>query len=115
QDFAGVHRAHSIDGTGHDHVSMVVDDLDLGRPRCGPDETHAELIVHTDAVLALAVAVQRFQPVTGRRTEELQRSRSIELRELANRDVLERTEPAWISAFIERPRELAAERLDHRG
>jgi len=44
---------------------MIIDDLDVFRICAGPPETHAKLIVYADAVLAVAVAFQCFQTVSG--------------------------------------------------
>ena len=45
---------------------MVIDDFHIECMSFRPAKTDPPLIVDTDAVLALAVAFQRFQPVTGR-------------------------------------------------
>src|SRR5262245_13764699 len=42
---------------------MVIDDLDVLRATRCPYETHPELVVDADAVLAGAVAFQCFQPI----------------------------------------------------
>jgi hypothetical protein len=46
---------------------MVIDDLNLGRPRrpFGPLEANPPLVIDTDAVLALAIALERFEAVAG--------------------------------------------------
>ena len=44
---------------------MIVDDLDTLRAFRGPTKAHAPLIVDSDAVLPGAVALERFQAVTG--------------------------------------------------
>jgi hypothetical protein len=44
---------------------MIIHDLDLNRPVRGPAEANALLIVDPNAVLALAIALQRFEPITG--------------------------------------------------
>ena len=46
---------------------MVVDDLDIVGPVVAPDEADAPPVVDADAVLALAVVLERFQPVTRRK------------------------------------------------
>lgn len=46
--------------------SVVIDDLDVPHAVLGPDEADAKLVVDANAVLALAVSRQRFQPVARR-------------------------------------------------
>ena len=50
---------------------MVVDDFHVVGVAIPPHEADAILIIDPDAVLALALAVQRFQPVSGRHTQKL--------------------------------------------
>jgi len=45
---------------------MIVDDLNIPSFTIAPYETHSPLVVDTNAVLTLAVAVQHFQTVSGR-------------------------------------------------
>jgi hypothetical protein len=54
---------------------MIVDNLHVEWPRrsVSPLEANPPLIVNTDAVLALAVAYQRFKTVPGQRGEISQR------------------------------------------
>jgi len=52
---------------------MVVDDFHVVGVALPPHEADAILIIDPDAVLALALAVQRFQPVSGRHTQIIQR------------------------------------------
>jgi len=61
---------------------MVVHDLHIGRIRAGPPEADTPLVIHPNAVLTLAVASKRFQPVSGRRPEIGQCSRRVNLIEL---------------------------------
>jgi hypothetical protein len=67
-------------------TSMVVHDLHVRRSVTGPSEADPELVVDTDAVLALSVAPQLLQPISRRRAQEIQRMRSIQHRELARCD-----------------------------
>lgn len=81
-----MHRPHAV--LKHNcSPSMVVHDLDVFRASLRPAETHAELIVHADAVLSFAIAFQGFQVVARRRAQERQRLRRIELRQFACRRV----------------------------
>ena len=57
---------------------VVVDDFYVPRISIDPAETDPPLIVDADAVLALAIALQRLECVTGRRAELLERLRSIQ-------------------------------------
>jgi len=66
---------------------MVVNDLDVFRPCGGPPEANSPLVVDADAVLPGTVTRQSFQAVARRRLEELQRFRSIQLRQLARGDL----------------------------
>jgi hypothetical protein len=45
---------------------MVVDDFDIFGARLCPTEANSPLIVDPDRVLANAIALERFEPVTGR-------------------------------------------------
>jgi hypothetical protein len=66
---------------------MVVNDLDVFRPCGGPPEANSPLIVYADTVLPGTITRQSFQAVAGRRPEELQRFRSIQLRQLSRGDL----------------------------
>jgi hypothetical protein len=48
---------------------MVVHDLDVFRTLHSPAKTDAELIVDAHAVLSAAIAMQGFEPVSGRRSQ----------------------------------------------
>jgi hypothetical protein len=63
QDFAGMNA-----DTGHLLTSgMIVDDIDVGWPFIGPAEADPPLLIHSDATPPDPVALEWFQPVTGRR------------------------------------------------
>src|SRR6185503_9922417 len=53
--------------------SVIIDNLDVRRARRSvrPLKADAPLIVNPDAVLALAIAFQRFEPVAGQRRQVL--------------------------------------------
>lgn len=51
---------------------VIVDNLYLGGFAVFPDETDAPLVVDADTVLTLAVALERFEPVAGRRPQIVQ-------------------------------------------
>jgi hypothetical protein len=42
---------------------MIIDNFHIVRVRVLPTETDAPLVIHSDAVLAFAVALQSFQPI----------------------------------------------------
>lgn len=92
---------------------MVVNDLDVFRAGRRPAKTQAELIVHTDAVLACTVALQALKPVTRRRAQELQGLRRIQLRQFARRDFGDSRKPLALTGLEQRLRVGAAEAPDH--
>jgi hypothetical protein len=61
---------------------MVVDDFHVVGFTLPPHEADAILIIDPDAVLALALAVQRLQPVSGRHPQIIQRHRGMQQEEL---------------------------------
>jgi len=93
--------------------SVIVDDFHLDGAIRGPHEADAELIVDSDAVLALALAAQRLQPITGRRPEVAQFDRAVQLREFARGDAADRPEVTSLPGLEERPCRGAAEAPDH--
>ena len=79
---------------------MVVHDLNVVRVFALPAEANPILIVHSDAVLAGAVAPQWLKPVAGRQLQVAQLLRAIQLRELAERHPLDLRRQAVISAAL---------------
>ncbi len=61
---------------------MVVDDFHVVGIAIPPHEADAILIIDSDTVLALALAVQSLQPVSGRHTQIIQRHRGMQQEEL---------------------------------
>src|SRR5271163_4884999 len=57
---------------------VVISDFDLERVGRSPPETHPPFIVYPDAVLALTVALQRFQTVARHATDIGQRRRRVQ-------------------------------------
>jgi len=51
---------------------VIIDDFNVVNISAIPNEADAELIVNTDAVLAIAVASKRFQAIAGRSLQILQ-------------------------------------------
>jgi hypothetical protein len=74
----------------HKSSLMIVDDLDVVSVAIFPNEANAPLIINANAMLALAVASQRFQAVARGSQQGSQRSRTIEVQQLPARDALKR-------------------------
>src|SRR5215471_15388193 len=72
---------------------MVIGDFHVVRVAVLPDEANAELIVNPNAVLALTVALQRFQPVARRRLEIVECVGRMHHSKFAERDALDRLKP----------------------
>ena len=68
---------------------MIIDNLDCFGGAIAPDEADAPLVVDPDAVLSLAIAFERFEPITGRRANIGQLSRRVEHIELATGGLFE--------------------------
>ena len=64
---------------------MVVGDFDVGGVAVTPDDAHAELVVHPDGMLAVAIAFEGFQPVGGRDAERVERDSRVQHGELTLR------------------------------
>jgi hypothetical protein len=58
---------------------VIVNDFDVFSACVGPTEAHAELIIHTDAMLSRAVALQRFQSIAGEHPQIVQSARDLQL------------------------------------
>lgn len=66
--------------------SVVVDDFDVGGIRAQPAETQAESVVDANAVLAFAVAAQRFEAVAWRDAQVVEAPGPVELFQFAPGD-----------------------------
>jgi len=51
---------------GHSLTSMIINDLDIKGIIITPDKAHAPLIVHSNAMLSLAIMAQCFEPIARR-------------------------------------------------
>jgi hypothetical protein len=89
---------------------VIIDDLDLVRVAIGPYKTDPSLVVDSYAVLALAIAEEFLEPVSGRNPEILQRLRVVQHRELPPRDVLDAPKPRTALSVEERFGVFAPER-----
>jgi len=58
---------------------VVVHNFDLMRAIVFPDKANAALIIHADAVLAFAVALQRFELIAGWNSQAREICRRVEL------------------------------------
>jgi hypothetical protein len=94
--------------------SMVVDNLDIMRVMPDPPEADAPLVIDPDAHLSGALAFQRFEPVSRRVPQVLDRPRRIQLAQLLQCPILNvaRKFPARLAPPYAH-RLFALERLDH--
>lgn len=92
---------------------MIVHNFDVLGACRRPPKAHTELIVHSDAVLADAVPLERFKPISRRHPQVFQPARDLQLAKLASRDRLDAHEPRDPPALRKRFRVWALERLDH--
>lgn len=93
---------------------MVVDDFDVESISARPAKTDAPAVVDPDAVLPQAVAVKSFEPVPGRRAQELERAGGMEQREFPFRLCSNLEPPAWAPTREKRPGVLVGKPFDHR-
>jgi hypothetical protein len=75
----------------------------------------SQLFIDPDAVLAGPVTLQGLEPVAGRRTQERQRFRGVELRELAGSHAGDAPESPRSAGLEQGPRVRAAKAPDHGG
>lgn len=92
---------------------MVVNNFDVNGSSRRPDETHTPLIVDANAVLTGSIALERFQAIARRRSQEIERQGSVQLRQLSLGDRCDRSKAPGTLAFEQCLRVLAPERLDH--
>jgi len=69
---------------------MVIDNFDVDRAGCavGPLKANPPLVIDTDAILALPIALQCFQPVAGQGGEIFQTGRRLCTIYAARRDLM---------------------------
>jgi hypothetical protein len=92
---------------------MAVDDLDVCRTAHRTAKAHAVPVVHADTVLADAVALERFEPVSRRHAQIVETPRDLQLPQLASRYRLDAREARDPSAARQRRGVGAAKRHDH--
>jgi hypothetical protein len=68
---------------------MVVHEFNISGPLAGPDETQAELVVHSDGVLTPSIPLQSLQAIARREPQVVQPLSRVEHRELALHDPFE--------------------------
>jgi len=93
---------------------MIVRDLDVFGACVRPTEAHAELIVHTDAMLSRSITPQGLQPIAGGHPQIIQPIRDLQLPELASRNGGDVREPSDPLALRNSLRVGALKRPDHR-
>ena len=84
--------------------SVTVDDLNVARAFDAPDEANSPLLVNTNAVLTLPVALQSLKVVAWRRFQKFNRCSSRQLRQLSFSKALKTAEPFRLSGFEQRLR-----------
>src|SRR5665213_617508 len=94
-------------------LSVIVHDLDIGRTGHGPHKAHPPLIVDANAPLTDASAPERFEPISRRRSDEIQDLGCVQHGELASGDGFNGAKTLRMPAFEHGLRVLAAKRLDH--
>jgi hypothetical protein len=72
---------------------MVVNALHVVSVAFPPNKTDTPLIIDANAVLSLAVAMERFEAIAGRRAKVTELRRGIQLAQLSLRDSLDATPP----------------------
>jgi hypothetical protein len=75
--------AHPVNRAVHGKSSVVINNFYGTRALLSPYETHAPLVIYSNAPLRLPVSRELFESVAWRGTQKLQRLRGIQLRQLA--------------------------------
>lgn len=92
---------------------MVIDDLNLVSVSLPPDKTDPPLVANPDAVLPLAIAMKRFEPIAGRRREVARFGRCIQLAKFAQRHSFDGPKTPHPVPVVEALRIFAAEAPNH--
>ena len=71
---------------------MIIDDFHVITMPGAPNEADPPLLVDADGMLPLAIPAQRLELVTGRRSQDTQFGRGMQLQQLAQRHPLKGTE-----------------------
>ena len=70
-------------------MSVAVNDLNVTWAFIGPDEAQPPLLIDPDAVLALAVILERLKTIARRNLQVVKNRRPVKLRKFAQRRALE--------------------------
>jgi len=92
---------------------VIVHNLHVRRAFFRPAEANAKLTVDADAVLALALSLQRLQMIAGWGAQKLQSMCCIKLRQLPNCDIRDAGKPLGSSGLKQRLRVGATEAINH--
>lgn len=79
---------------------MIVNDFNIFWTAFSPDKTYPILIVDANTVLTCTITLQCFKSVSRRRTEEAQRLSRVQLGQVPDDDIFERSETTRIATFI---------------
>lgn len=92
---------------------MVVADADFGRAGIRPSEDDPPLVVDSDGMKSLEIALERFEPIPGRNRKVVQSRRMIHLKEFSECNAADSGE-ATIALLVEQlVRIFVGEGLDH--
>src|ERR1700722_14516898 len=92
---------------------MIVDDLNLFGGAIAPDETNPPLVVDSDRVLSLAVALKRFEPIAWRLTQIVQCADAIEQQQLTTSLAFNGAKTRHVLIRKQARRYCVPERADH--
>jgi hypothetical protein len=93
---------------------MIVDDFDLFSAAIAPYEANPPLIVDSDRVLPLSIALERFEPVARRLTQIVQCADAVEQQQLAPGLPLNGAKTGHVVIRKQARRRCVPERADHR-
>jgi hypothetical protein len=94
---------------------VIVHDLHIGSSLSCPDKAQSPLIIDAYAVLALPVALERFETVPGWNLQVFENCGPVELRKLPEGRTLNADPASYSATFEEGLRVLALEALDRHG
>ncbi|KPQ28303.1 MAG: hypothetical protein HLUCCX14_10915 [Marinobacter excellens HL-55] len=94
---------------------MVIDNFDIFRTSLGPAEANPELPVDSNAVLTLAITMQRLQHIAGRYFKIIKLTCSLELPDLPQGNALEIDKASDAASACQLLGILTLERYDHKG
>jgi hypothetical protein len=92
---------------------MVIHDFDVIAMAVAPDEADPPLIVDANGVLSFSVAPQGLQLIAGRRGQDAQLGRGMQLQQLPQRNALEGSEAPGVLIVKKLLRFLRREALNH--